>query len=237
MRSCTFCAHVYLLLCRRYAKDGHGTCSDRTCTKYKNDTRDLAPGMFVLHCLKCAACVGFHIMNEAESPRTLFEVIYSRWAVPPKVVVYDNSCHGHQYFLNREPRYASTIAFLIDKLHFKGHTGCCRAYDIGLYPELAHLNSQMAEQKVCWDERDPLVGMVLVFNACTTPQARARTHTHTHTHMHTRAHAHTLTLSHTYYTLCSCLQNSKLAWIRTQSAYMFLFYVRHYLYMAAKLPC
>lgn len=120
-----------------------------SCNKRKNVTRDLAPGMFVLHCLKCAGCLGFHVMRESESARTIFEVLYTRWAVAPKVVVYDNGCHAHSYALNREPAWAAGTAFLIDKLHYKGHVGCTRAYDIGIYPGLAVHNSSMAEQKVC----------------------------------------------------------------------------------------
>lgn len=128
--------------------DGHGAADGVSCNKFKNITRDLAPGMFVLHCLKCAACLGFHIMHESESPRTLFEVLYTRWGHAPKVLVYDNSCHGHAFFLNREPLWSANTTFLIDKLHFKGHTACCAAYDISIYPTLAIHNSQMAEQKV-----------------------------------------------------------------------------------------
>ena len=151
--------------------------------------------MFVMHCLKCAACIGFHIMTEAESPRTLFEIVYTRWKVPPKVVVYDNSCHGHQYFLNREPAYASSISFHIDKLHFKGHTGCCRAYDIGLYPTLANLNSQMAEQKV---------GPVSM-HTCMHMHTRAHACMHVCMHAHTHTHICTRTFACAYVCVCACV--------------------------------
>ncbi len=101
----------------------------------------------MLHCINCAKCIGFHAMENHESPKTLFELLYTRWLDPPKLVIYDNSCHAHAYFLNREPQWAKDITFLIDKTHFKGHTGCSLAYDIGRYPKYGLLNSQLAEQK------------------------------------------------------------------------------------------
>lgn len=87
-------------------------------------------------------------MPNSESPRTLFEVLYTRFKQAPDVVVYDNSCHGHVYCLNREPAWAARTQFVVDKAHWKGHTGCSSGYDIGLYPRLSQLNSQLAEQRV-----------------------------------------------------------------------------------------
>ena len=36
-------------------------------------------------------------MPDAESPKTLFEVIYLHWPTQPEVVVHDNSCHAMTY--------------------------------------------------------------------------------------------------------------------------------------------
>ncbi|PNW69783.1 hypothetical protein CHLRE_20g751697v5 [Chlamydomonas reinhardtii] len=117
------------------------------CTKYKYDSKNLSPGLFVMHCLNCGVCLGFHMLENAESPQALFEVLYTRWPQPPKVVVYDNNCHAHAYFLNREPEWVTNTLFVIDKTHFRGHTGCCKAYDIARYSSLVSLNSQLAEQR------------------------------------------------------------------------------------------
>jgi hypothetical protein len=103
----------------------------------------------VLHCLDCGQCLGFNMMPDAESPRTLFEVLFTRWQPSaPSVIVYDNSCHGHVYCLNREPEWCKDSVFAIDKVHYKGHVGCSAGYDISSYPGLAHYNSSMAEQRV-----------------------------------------------------------------------------------------
>lgn len=123
----------------------------RMCNKLKNDRKGLVPGIFVMHCLRCASCIGFHVMDDAESPRTLFEAIMTRWETAPHVVVYDNACHAHAYFLNREPEYARDMVCLVDTLHYKGHTGCSQSYDISIYPQWGRFNSQLCEQKVrCW---------------------------------------------------------------------------------------
>lgn len=134
----------------RYEADERSQVSGgQRCTKYKYDAKNLTPGLFVMHCIKCGGCLGFHMLRNAESPQALFEVLYTRWpqAQPPKVVVYDNNCHAHAYFLNREPEWVTNTLFVIDKTHFRGHKGCCKAYDIARYPELITLNSQLAEQR------------------------------------------------------------------------------------------
>ncbi len=134
------------MLCR-YSADER-TCRLPCCTKYKNDTKALAPGLFVVHCMKCSGCLGFNIMERHESPRSLFDILYTRWKSPPDVVVYDNGCNAHAYVLKREPAWAANTLFLIDKLHYMGHKACSLAYDIARYPLLGKLNSQLAEQRV-----------------------------------------------------------------------------------------
>ena len=131
----------------RYLAD-HVNEKAAICNKARNDTKGLAHGVFVLHCLDCAACIGFHMMPSSESPRTLFEILFTRWPTAPEVVVYDNGCHAHAYALNREPEWASNTFYVIDKLHYRGHTACSSSYDIGKYPVLGKKNSSMAEQKV-----------------------------------------------------------------------------------------
>jgi hypothetical protein len=70
----------------RYLADHAGTrqqpaCAEdgQSCTKYKNFTKGLVPGMLVAHCPKCSSCLGFQIMRNAESPKTVFDVLMTRW--------------------------------------------------------------------------------------------------------------------------------------------------------------
>ncbi len=48
------------------------------------------------------------------------------------------------------------------QLHMKGHTGCSKAYDIGAYPNLVTLNSQLAEQKASAEFDACMAGAVTV---------------------------------------------------------------------------
>ena len=134
--------------CRRYAADIHSQRTGATCNKEKYRQRALTPGLFLIYCLDCENCVGFVAMRDAESPRTLFEAIYIHWPTPPAVVVYDNSCHAMTYALNREPEWFKSVVWIIDAMHFLGHTGCAHCFNIKQQPRLLRLNSQICEQRV-----------------------------------------------------------------------------------------
>ena len=43
----------------------------------------------------------------------------------PRVIVYDNACNLHTYCLNRDPVFFKHSRFLIDRLHWRDHTGEC----------------------------------------------------------------------------------------------------------------
>ena len=64
----------------------------------------------------------------------------------PKLVVYDNSCKLQVYALNRDPGFFSGTRFLVDRFHWRNHTGCAPSYSLDLFPHLSSLNSQVTEQ-------------------------------------------------------------------------------------------
>lgn len=73
------------------------------------------------------------LMADAESPATPFELLYTRSLEDHRLrAIYDNGCNALHYFLNREPEVCQRIEWYIDELHFKGHKGCCIAYDTGV---------------------------------------------------------------------------------------------------------
>ena len=41
----------------------------------------------------------------------------------PKTIVYDNACNFHDYALNRDPFHFKNSSFLVDRLHWRDHTG------------------------------------------------------------------------------------------------------------------
>ena len=107
----------------------------------------LVPGIFTIYC-QHGVCYGYEVMAQCESPKIPFQIFFTRFPQPPRVIVYDNGCKLHVYCLNREPGYFQNTLFLVDRFHWKGHTGCSSGYNLDLYGEqlLKTLNSQINEQ-------------------------------------------------------------------------------------------
>lgn len=133
----------------RYHADRRVWATGSLCTKHQYQHRRLTAGAFVLYCLDCECCIGFLAMRDAESPRTLFEALYTRWpGCAPLLIVYDNGCHAHAFALNREAAWAAGSTYCIDALHWPGHADCAASYHIKEHPLLTRINSQLCEQRV-----------------------------------------------------------------------------------------
>ena len=63
-------------------------------------------------------------MFVAESPETIFSVLYSLCDDADKLVFYDNACNFLVYALGREPWYFKNMISLVDTFHAKGHKNC-----------------------------------------------------------------------------------------------------------------
>lgn len=92
----------------------------------------------VIWCSQCQCAVAWSLMTDAESPGTLFELLYLFFAAAGGMlrVVYDNACNFLNYALNRDPAWAKSVRVFIDALHFKGHTCCATSLDGGVFLEL-----------------------------------------------------------------------------------------------------
>lgn len=86
-------------------------------------------------------------MDSAESPKTAFELIYTRWEKAPELITYDNCCRLMDYCLNREPEHFKNTCFLVDAMHYKNHTNCSCAFNIKESGPYKRFNSQLCEQK------------------------------------------------------------------------------------------
>ena len=62
-------------------------------------------------------------MMRHESPNVPFTILRTRFATPPEVVIYDNSCNLSAYCLRRDPGFFKNTKFVVDRFHFKNHTG------------------------------------------------------------------------------------------------------------------
>jgi hypothetical protein len=120
--------------------------SRSACRKFYAKGGVAGPGFFMVHCLEHGKLLGFHLMKYAESARTVHELLYTRWDVPPHLVIYDNGCNLSKFVLAREPQYYQDVIMVIDRLHKKGHTACSEAFDSDAYPWLRSANTQLAEQ-------------------------------------------------------------------------------------------
>jgi hypothetical protein len=132
-----------------YAADKSRTALSTGCRKDTLHHASLTPGLFTMFCPH-GICLGFQLMDQAESPRTAFDIFIRRFEKVPKLLIYDNACKLHLYCLKREPvRFANT-RFMVDRLHFrKGHIGCSLGYSMDSYDSdesIATTNSQTNEQ-------------------------------------------------------------------------------------------
>ena len=113
---------------------GSGVDSAPTCSKAQRSTQLLVPGIMIVWCTCCSRAVLFSLMTNSESPRTIFELLYTHCPEAPSRFQFDNGCNVHRYALHREPSYFKHTQWLVDQLHFRGHKNCSLAYSTGWSP-------------------------------------------------------------------------------------------------------
>jgi hypothetical protein len=119
-----------------------------TCSKAYNEGGRCSQGVILVYCVEHSNCIGFIVQNQPESPRVVYELLLSRFRVPPKIVMYDNGCNLHEYVLNRAPVFFKDTYFLVDGFHANSHKNCMAAYDTTKYLNMCRgLNSSLLEQK------------------------------------------------------------------------------------------
>ena len=118
------------------------------CNKVYKKHPTLSPGVFTVLC-KHGICHGFQLLDSAESPKTAFDLVLTKFGDKiPSIIIYDNCCHMHRYATKREPARFKDSKFLIDRFHSKNHT-CTKGYDMSTYTydkKISNINSQVAEQ-------------------------------------------------------------------------------------------
>jgi hypothetical protein len=130
---------------RSYEADYKNSGNAQACTKHKESHNTLLPGMCLGWCADCNKCIFLSVMSNCESPRTLFELLYTHFQKPPARIIYDNACNAEQYVLNRECEYFKGVQWCVDHMHFAGHKHCAPDYDTALYSSI--INASMAEQR------------------------------------------------------------------------------------------
>lgn len=106
------------------------------CNKlYKKQGR-LGAGTLLFWCGVHRKCLGFYIMKSAESCKTVFQILATRFPKQPRVIIYDNGCNLSEYILNRAPGPFKDSYILSDGFHWKNHTNCGVSFNSKLYPAL-----------------------------------------------------------------------------------------------------
>jgi len=77
------------------------------CPKYASATTNFMPGLMCVFCLKHSNLIGFHLMHHHESPKTAFELFYTRWPQGPRVICYDNACNLSRSVSKKNSRIAT----------------------------------------------------------------------------------------------------------------------------------
>jgi hypothetical protein len=76
---------------RLYLADKHemDMAGGSSCNKWRRSTMQLIPGVMLLWCMGCGTCLLFGITPDAESPRTIFNLVYTPLH-PPELFMIDN---------------------------------------------------------------------------------------------------------------------------------------------------
>ena len=89
----------------------------------------------------CQCAVAWSLMPDAESPATLFELLYIFFPDVSMRIAYDNGCNFLAYALNRDPAWAALLRVFIDGLHWRNHIACATGFSSGAFchsPLAAH---------------------------------------------------------------------------------------------------
>lgn len=117
------------------------------CNKTYHEKGKCGAGLVPFWCLEHHKCLGFVVLQSAESPKLILEALITRFP-KTELVMYDNACHLHEYGLNRFPRAIKDIQFMIDSLHWVNHRSCAAVYNADVFRnQIGNMSSVLSEQK------------------------------------------------------------------------------------------
>ena len=119
------------------------------CDKNFDSASTISGGIGTVSC-NHKVTKGFRAIQKGESPllfcNSLFRRLPQKVKAHKRVVIYDFACKLHKVCLRRYPYRIRRFQFVIDRYHQTNHTACSESYNISKYPEMAHVNTQIAEQ-------------------------------------------------------------------------------------------
>lgn len=135
-----------IYVCRKFMMDKGKDKDEKEygCRKKASKHNTLLPGTLFFTCPH-GVCYGYTVLINRESPAQVYEMLRCRF-VKAKIIVYDNACNLQAYAMNRDPAWALTTKFFVDKLHWFNHSGCSYGFNLYLYGIGDGINSQACEQ-------------------------------------------------------------------------------------------
>ena len=103
--------------------------SEPACNKNAKQAGRLGAGTLLFWCAEHRHCLGFSVLQSAESTQHIYTIMATRFKQMPKVIIYDNGCNLHEYFLNRSPWLVKDCMILSDGFHWCNHTTCSDSYN------------------------------------------------------------------------------------------------------------
>ena len=117
------------------------------CNKDHNNTGVFGAGLALFWCARHRHCIGFVLLQSAESCRIVYETLATRFAIMPKYIIYDNGCNLMEYCFNRQPDVFKDTIFLSDGFHWKNHVNCGVYFNSSVYASISDVCSVTNEQK------------------------------------------------------------------------------------------
>jgi len=117
------------------------------CSKTYKSTGRFGAGLLLFWCANHRHCIGFVLLQSAESPKIVYETLATRFTTLPKFIIYDNGCCLFEYCFNRQPDFFMDTIFLSDGFHWLNHTNCGSFFNSSVYPAINDVCSVTHEQK------------------------------------------------------------------------------------------
>jgi hypothetical protein len=90
-------------------------------------------GVILFHCPH-GIILDVEVLNGAESPVIIFNMIMRFMPEAPGLIVYDNACSLMDYCFKRAPGNFKHTVFKVDRFHFCNHVACSEAFSVENWP-------------------------------------------------------------------------------------------------------
>ena len=117
------------------------------CEKNFNSAASISGGIATLSC-NHKITKGFRATKKGPLIfcHSILRTLPAKVKAHKRVVIYDFLCKMHKCCLRRYPYRIRRFQFVKDRHHQANQTACSQAYNISKYPEMNHVNTQVAKQ-------------------------------------------------------------------------------------------